>query len=92
MRAWIYAALLAVASSGCCSDVDETICFDWSKSTICPSREEAASGLHLTPEDEVTSDGVFWPSHEYSVDGKTIVAPAECCYDVTVTSCTTELH
>ena len=79
------------AIAGCCNDVTTSTCLDWSRSTTCPSADEAASKLDVARH-RVTSGGTFWPAHDYRVDGQHVHEPSTCCYDVTSTICTTELN
>ena len=86
-------ALIVAACSlgGCCRDVESTECFDWSESTVCPDRATAEGKLNddgLT----VTSDGTFWPAHEYEINGMKNAEPAACCYEAVSEVCTEELH
>ena len=80
------------AAGGCCTEIDDTECVDWSQPTSCPTRADASAALGLDRNDVVRSDATFWPARTYLIDGKPIVEPAQCCYDVTITQCTTELH
>ena len=85
--------LLAASAclGGCCNEVTGTQCFAWDASATCPSAEEAAGKLDRDA-GEVKGPGKFWPEHEYLIEGKRVVEPASCCYTVTSTVCTRELH
>jgi hypothetical protein len=86
-------SLVAAAGSlwGCCNDIDSTACFEWSESAICPPPDEAAPML-VDGSATVNSQGTFWPAHDYLIDGALRTEPALCCYEVTTTVCTKELH
>lgn len=88
----LVARIVAVCSlGGCCNDVESTQCFDWSEPTVCPDRATAKAKLDddgLT----LTSDGTFWPAHEYEINGMKTTEPAACCYEAVSEVCTTELH
>jgi hypothetical protein len=83
-------ALAAGAMGGCCHEVADTACIDWEEAT-CPApeivEEEFFDGAST-----VNGAGTFWPAHEYLIDGVRHTEPAKCCYDVTRTVCTEELH
>ena len=83
--------LAAVSTAGCCNDVDDTACLSWDDPTTCPPPEVAAEAL-VDDSGTVNSAGTFWPAHEYLINGETKIEPAKCCYEITVTTCTKELH
>lgn len=80
-----------LALGGCCTDRDWTMCFDWKESTTCPA-PDAVKPLPGANPLTFRSAGTFWPAHEYRIDGAPLIAPAQCCYEVTDTVCTKELH
>lgn len=81
----------ALLPCACFSKVATIRCFEWAESEECPTREDALA-TELDDVDEVTSDGTYWPAHGYTVNGVEIPIAAECCYEVEVTTRTTELH
>ena len=86
----LLALVLASTSLGsCCNQVDGTECFDWDKSTTCPAPETVVKVLGA---DTVNSPGTLWPAHEYLINGVHTTVPAACCYEITSTVCTRELH
>jgi hypothetical protein len=76
---------------GCCNDVDQTACFNWEEPTTCPPPDVAEEKI-FDGSGTVNSAGTFWPAHEYLINGVSKTEPAKCCYEVTVTVCTKELH
>lgn len=81
--------VLAVGSmGGCCRDVVDTACIDWDEAT-CPAPDAVAEEFS---DATVNGPGTFWPAHEYLIDGVSHTEPAKCCYAVTRTVCTEELH
>ncbi|MES2643455.1 MAG: hypothetical protein V4850_28485 [Myxococcota bacterium] len=82
-------ALALGAMGGCCHEVVDTACIDWEEPS-CPA-PEVIEGEHFD-DTSVNSPGTFWPAHEYLIDGVSHTEPAKCCYEVTRTICTEELH
>jgi hypothetical protein len=76
----------AVALGGCCSELEETACFDWEESATCPPPDVAAPKL-VDDSGTVDSAGTFWPAHDYLIGGALKTEPAQCCYEVTRTVC-----
>lgn len=81
--------LASIFLGGCCNQVDGTRCFDWDESATCPAPETVVTALGA---DTVNSPGTLWPAHEYLIDGVRTTVPAACCYEITFTVCTKELH
>ena len=81
--------LASAALGGCCNQADGTRCFDWDKSSTCPGPETVATTLGA---DTVNSPGTLWPAHEYVINGVRTTVPAACCYEITFTVCSKDLH
>ena len=81
--------LASISLGGCCNQSDRTACFDWDEPTMCPAPETVVTVLGA---DTVNSPGTLWPAHEYLIDGVRTTVPAACCYEITFTVCTKELH
>lgn len=77
----------SVSMGGCCSEHDDTACFDWDEPATCPPPDVAAPKL-VGDSGTVNSSGTLWPAHDYLINGVRKTEPAQCCYEVTRTVCT----
>ena len=90
LAACLLALVLASSSlDGCCTQADGTECFDWDKPMACPAPETVVRVLGA---DTVNSPGTLWPAHEYLINGVHTTVPAACCYEITFTVCSKDLH
>lgn len=81
--------LASASFGGCCNQTEGTRCFDWEEPTTCPAPETVVAALGA---DTVNSPGTLWPAHDYLINGVHTTVPPACCYEITFTICSRDLH